>query len=138
MVGSMPQAEHGGASLNGYLAGAGVLSFVLGTLHSLLGEKLVIAPLLGLEYMPPVLGSARFTRRILRFAWHLTTALLWGLGGLLLVWARGAGPETQIMLIITAATYLASALIAGIITRGKHFSWFVFLVMAGLVWLGAR
>jgi hypothetical protein len=124
--------------MNGFILSAAFLSFLMGTLHSILGEKLVLAPLLRLGDLPPVLGSALFTRRILRFAWHLTTALLWGLGGLLLYWAPGTGPESHPLLAIVAATYLACSLIAGIITRGKHFSWVVFLAMAGLVLLGAR
>ncbi len=125
--------------MNGYLLAAGILSGLMGLGHSVLGERMVLNRLSALENLPPVLGSTLFTRRILRFTWHLTSVLLLAMGGILAVLA-GAPPsrEGRLILVIAAANYLACALVSGIITRGRHFSWFVFLAITALVWYGAR
>ncbi len=125
--------------MNGYVLAAGILSILMGIGHAVLGEVMVLNRLCGLAELPPVLGSARFTGRILRFTWHITTALLLAFGGVLAV-LSGAPPsrEGALILDIAAANFLLCALVSGVITRGKHFSWAVFAVIAALVWFGAR
>lgn len=118
-----------------YLTAAALL-IVLGALHSLLGERLVIARLREHEPLPELLGSRRFMGQVLRLTWHITTVLMWAIAGLLIYWARTGNdsyPETAIVVI----TLLVSAVISAAIARGKHFSWWVLLAAAGLVWWGA-
>ena len=118
--------------MNGYLLAAGILSATIGVLHSVLGEYFILTRL---GRLPPVFGSETFTARILRFAWHITTLLLLGIGVLLALLARGfAGAPLTAR--VFAATFLLCALISGGISRGKHFSWVLFLAAALLLWLG--
>jgi hypothetical protein len=91
------------------------LIFVTAMVHSFLGEKRLIGPILALE---TGIVARPLARAVLRFAWHLTSVLML-LTALLLVW-----PGTPIALIrITAAAYLLVGLIDAVVTRGKHVGW---------------
>ena len=121
--------------MNVYYLVAAALLILLGLVHSGLGERLVIAPLLAHKELPKLLGSRGFMGRVLRFAWHITSVLMWGIGGLLIYWGvTGAG--TSIDAFIVVATLLISALVSAVIGRLKHFSWCVLLLSAVLVWWG--
>ena len=122
--------------MNIYYLTAAVLLILLGLVHSVLGERLIIVPILAHEQLPKLLGSRGFMGRVLRFAWHITSVLMWGIGGLLIYWAlTGAGAGLDA--IIVAITLLASAAISAVIGRLKHFSWWVLLLAGGLVLWGA-
>ncbi|HXO22810.1 MAG TPA: hypothetical protein VOA87_23070, partial [Thermoanaerobaculia bacterium] len=73
----------------------------------------------------------------LRFAWHLTSLAWWSFAALLLVYgARGVRePETAALTVI-AVTFLISAIVACVGSRGRHYAWIVFLLIAVAVWLG--
>ena len=125
--------------MNPYAVAAGVVSAAMGLVHAVLGERLLLAPLLRRDDLPPLLGSAAFAKRTLRFSWHVATVLLWAFGAVLFVLAGGtAGAATAPLLRVAAAGFLACALVAGGVTRGRHFAWAGFLAMAALAWLGAR
>jgi hypothetical protein len=111
---------------------AGILSAAIGVLHSVLGEYFILTRL---GALPPVFGSEVFTARILRFAWHITTLLLFGIGFLLVLQAQGregADPASRVF----AVTFFLCALLSGGVSRGKHFSWVLFLATALLLWFG--
>ena len=116
----------------------GALSALIGIAHSVLGERLLLAPLFERGDLPRLLGSTVFARRTLRFAWHLTTVLLLGIGSV--VMALSMSPlERQAVSLLRglAVTFVACSLLSLIGARARHFSWWVFLLIAGLVWLGS-
>jgi hypothetical protein len=120
------------------LLAAGILSAVLGILHSLLGEKLLLGPIFRRGDLPKLLGSTDFARRTLRFAWHLTTVLLVAIGAV--ITALSLSPlEAQSAWVARAlaVAFAACSLLSLIAARARHFSWWVFLVIAMLLWLGA-
>lgn len=117
--------------MNPYLVAAAVLIVALGAAHSYLGERLILIKLFRDHTVPAILGSHRFTMRTLRFAWHLLTVVLWATAAILPV----ANHATALIL---AWTYLVCALVAGLGSRFRHFSWGVFLLCAVLVWWGVR
>jgi hypothetical protein len=126
--------------VNALLATAAFLAFALGAAHSVLGERYILMRLFRRSDLPKLFGSDVFTRRTLRFAWHLTTVVWWGVAALLLVAARaggGAMPLGQLGAVV-AATAAASAVVTFIGSRGRHLAWLVFLAIAVLVWLGTR
>lgn len=124
--------------MNLHFAAAAVLLLALGTAHSWLGEKFILIPLFRRGKLPRLFGGEEFTRRTLRFAWHLTTAAWWGIAALFLV-LSGARPDASLGAIsrVIAVTFLASAVISFVVARGRHLSWAVFLAVALLVWVGA-
>lgn len=106
-----------------------------GVAHSYLGERFILIRLFKRDDLPQLFGSADFTKRTLRFAWHLTSVAWWGFAALLLLLADGANSGDSVALVI-AATASVSAVVALVGSRGRHLSWLVFLAVA-LVALGA-
>ncbi len=125
--------------MNPFLAVAAGLAFLCGALHSVLGERLILGRL-SAEVLPPVLGSTDFTKRILRLMWHGISIAWWGIAGVLIVVASLADldPTTTRIAAIIAITFLASSVLSFLHTRGKHFSWGLFLAIAVSTWLGIR
>ena len=118
---------------------AGGLAVAVGAAHSYLGERYILMRLLRRGDLPRLFGSDLFTRRTLRFAWHLTTVAWWGLAALLLVAARSPDPISRTALGgIVAGTFLASALVTLLGSRGRHLAWVVFLAIAAGAWFGLR
>jgi hypothetical protein len=115
------------------------LVLLLGLAHSCLGERYILIRLFRRSDLPHLFGSDLFTRRTLRFAWHLTTVAWWGLAALLLVLSRPAvAPSRGALGLVVVATACASALITFVGSRGRHLAWLVFLAIAVFAWLGTR
>ena len=107
---------------------AGLLVAV-GLAHSVLGERYILRRLFRRD-LPALFGDDAFTKRTLRFAWHVTTVAWWGIAGLL-VWGLG---DAQASLRWISATFAATGLVALVGSRGRHLSWVVFVAVAGLTW----
>jgi hypothetical protein len=119
------------------LAAGAVLAFGIGLAHSLLGERYVLIRLFRRRDLPKLFGADTFTRRTLRFAWHLTTLAWWGFGSQMAL-ASGALTEADAagepLLQVIAWTFLASAVLGLAVTRGRHLAWPVFLAIAVCAW----
>jgi uncharacterized membrane protein HdeD (DUF308 family) len=123
--------------MNIYFLSAAGMTLILGLIHSFLGEKLIITPLLKLDNLPHILGSDFLMKRTLRFAWHLMSIAVWALGAILVVLALVPLGVTDIFILhIIAATFLVSGIVSLVVAQGRHFSWYSFLFMAGLIWWG--
>jgi hypothetical protein len=125
--------------MNTYLLfAAGALSILIGIAHSVLGEKLLLRPLFAHGEVTRLLGSRVFARRTIRFTWHLTTLLAVGIGvAIFLMAAVPLTPQAVLILRIFAVTFAASSLLSLVGARGKHFSWWVFLIISVLLWIGS-
>jgi hypothetical protein len=107
---------------------AATLSFLLGLAHSILGERFILIRLFRRDDLPRLFGGTEFTKRTLRFAWHLTTILWWGFA--VLLWQLASVPATtSLVLNVIGYTSVAAALLPLVITRGRHLSWVVLLVI---------
>ena len=136
--------------MNAYFALAGGLALIVGLAHSVLGELLIfrrlakdslpaLAPFSLIEVRKMGLaGSTDFTRRTLRFTWHLPPVLGGGFGAILLRLSVPSSPSTHLAFVesATALSFFASSLIVLFVSRGKHPGWVVFLAIAILIWLG--
>ncbi len=117
---------------------AGILAFAIGLAHSWLGERYILVRLFRRDNLPRLFGSDWFTKRTLRFAWHMTTVAFWGFGLILLAFATERGiPDRISALRIISLTFAVIAVIAAAASRGRHLSWPVFLAIAVLSWLAA-
>ena len=117
---------------------AGVLAILIGAAHSILGEKLVLGPLFHRGQVPKLLGSTTFARQTLRFTWHLTTVLAWGIGIVIIIFSLAPlDPGSVWVLRAFAITFGISCLVSLVGARGKHFSWWVFLLITILLWIGS-
>ena len=108
--------------MSGGLALAAGSLVVLAVLHSALGERLLLGPLLAAPALPPLGIPAGLARRTLRFAWHLTS-LAW-LG---LAWVAVAEPRTLPAVGVVLALSGLGALVG---SGGRHFAWAVMLAGA--------
>jgi hypothetical protein len=99
--------------MNPVTAAAGILIAATGMVHSVLGERRIIKPLLAagaFEAMPRA-------GRAIRFTWHLVT-LLMVLTALTVAW-----PGAPVILIrLIGAAYLLLGLLSLAMTRGRHIS----------------
>ena len=96
--------------------------------HSLLGERWLLQPLLAEGARAGLLAKSRFARRVLRFAWHLTSIAFLGLAAPLAVYAFAAiDPTARLALrLVGAALILMGALVLAS-SRGRHLAWPFFL-----------
>jgi hypothetical protein len=117
--------------LNSMLLTAALLSFALGIAHSVLGERYILTRLFRRGDLPKLFGGTAFTRRTLRFAWHLTTLLFWGLGTILVLLGMEQATPNHIASTI-GATFLACALVTLIASRGRHLAWPVLLAIGAI------
>ncbi len=112
---------------------AAFLLFGTGIVHSVLGERRLIGPLLTPEKRSGLLENSKFARQVLRFAWHLTTLTLWGFAAILSGLAVSPpGQQTATTLAIMAMICLLCAVYIFVTSGARHLAWPVFLVAAGL------
>ncbi len=125
--------------MNFYFEAAAVLALAIGLAHSWLGERYILMRLFRRQNIPHLYGSDDFTKRTLRFAWHLTTVAWFGAAALLLILSSfPLDSSVRILSSVIAATFMASSVVALIGSRGRHLSWVVFLIIAGMVLMGIR
>ena len=116
----------------GMLLFGALLLLIIGLVHSYLGEKYLLIRLLRRDNLPKLLGSDWFTKRVLRFAWHLTTIAWWGFAAVLYVLSSPNVNIQNDILIIVSIVFFFSGILALLFTRGKHLSWLVFFTIASV------
>ncbi len=102
---------------------AAALMVATGLAHSVIGERRLIGPLLAID--APLL-RVMLARRVIRFAWHLTT-LLMGLCAVLVLWPAMPRP----VIAVTGGLWFAAGVFDAVATRGQHIGW-PLLTLAGL------
>lgn len=120
--------------MNAWLLLAASLALLIGAAHSYLGERYILIRLFRRPDLPRLFGSDVFTKRTLRYAWHLTTIAWWGAA--VLFWALSRG-SAHLGVQVLSATFLVTAFVTAIGSRGRHLAWPVFVVIAVAAWLGA-
>lgn len=127
--------------MNGYLVGAAVLAGGTAIAHSYLGERYILIRLFRRTDLPHLFGSDLFTRRVLRFAWHLTSVAWFGFGVILAAASGTPGiaavPAHATLLRYISLTFAVTAAITLVGSRGRHLAWIIFLAIAAGAWLGA-
>ena len=116
---------------------AAFLATATGIAHSYLGEHYILLRLFRRDDLPKLFGSSEFTTQTLRFAWHLTTIAWWGFAAIIVVLANAPVTTSTIGLVI-GCTFLVHFVIALVGSRGKHFSWPVFLAIGVLAIYATR
>ncbi|EPD5575212.1 hypothetical protein ACSBYH_004548 [Vibrio parahaemolyticus] len=103
--------------------------------HSYLGERYILSRLFKRDNLPKLFGSDDFTKRTLRFAWHLTSITWVGFAGIV---AALAQPELNKFMVaqIVSITFGSHFVIALFGSKGKHLSWVLFGLVSILVLVG--
>jgi len=96
------------------------LLLVTALVHSVLGERRLIAPLL--RSREGILGSdlARF---LLRFVWHFMSVLFAVIAASLIAHQQDASSGRTVLLIGTAIGVGGAGILDAVSTRGRHIGW---------------
>ena len=128
-------------TMNGYLVAAAAIAFVVGLVHSVLGEMLIFRRLRQGHRLVPTNGGNLLGERHVRIlwaSWHLVTMFGWAMGTVLLQLALPSSSSSASTIFvphaIAIATLAGSALVF-IGTRARHPGWIGLLGMAVCVWL---
>ncbi len=116
---------------------AAALVVLLAVAHSYLGERYLLIRLLRRPDLPKLLGGDAFTKRTLRFAWHLTSVAWCGLAVTVVQLGASAVATRSAVLRTISLTFFVSAVVSLVISRGRHLSWVVFGVVAALIWVAS-
>ncbi|AUP80674.1 hypothetical protein [Flavivirga eckloniae] len=129
--------------MNIYLLIAGILCFILGLSHSILGELLIFQHKKGHKKIVPTIVKSDLKERHLRIiwaTWHLASFLGWCIGAILIKIALKQNLQsTEIAKFIISSitvSMLCSSFLVLIGTKGKHPGWVVFLVIGILTLTG--
>lgn len=113
------------------LTSAALLMVLTGFMHSYFGERRLIGPLLAID---APLVKHRLARWVIRFAWHLTTPLMWFMALVLLRGAQAPATMDRLLVTIIGVMWLVAGLIDAVGSRGKHIGWPP-ITLAGLLTL---
>lgn len=114
---------------------AALLLVFVSFVHSYLGERYILTRLFKRNNIPHLLGSDDFTKRTLRFAWHLTSVAWIGFAAILWVIAQPELSRHSLLLVISV-TFGLHFVFALIGSRGKHLSWLLFAAVSLFVFIG--
>ncbi len=109
---------------------AAALLFAVGLMHSVIGGKRLINPILRRTDLPIILGSVENTRLTLWVGWHLLSLFWWGQAVVLIVVEVAPNLAVSAMLLTLSACSALAGALALILSRGKHKSWMMFLPLA--------
>lgn len=126
--------------MNLYFVAAGVLAFVIGLVHSVLGERFIFRRMRMNGFIPTNGGQVLREPhvRILWASWHVVTVLGWCIA-VALFWL--AHPSKAQLVQSTASNAIACALLGSSMlvlvgTKGRHPGWVGLLAAAILVVVG--
>ncbi|MCF6457150.1 hypothetical protein [Pseudoalteromonas sp. MMG024] len=105
--------------------------------HSYLGERYILIRLFKRDNLPKLFGNDDFTKRTLRFAWHLTSVTWVGFAAILLVLAEPNLNKVTVLYII-AVTFAIYFIVALVGSKAKHLSWILFAVVSALTMVAAN
>ena len=117
-------------ALNTWLVASGLLLAVIAVIHSALGERAIIGPLLAFPYSEGPLAERR-VRRILRGAWHLTSVTWLGTGAMLFALAFTPLDEgARAVITLAVMIYGAIGLYLLVAFKGRHIAAPFFVAVA--------
>jgi hypothetical protein len=119
--------------MNAWLVTGASIAALLAVVHSYLGERAIVQPLVAADLKEVFRGGQRFKKAIIRFAWHLTSVAWLGFAFVLL--GLGRSDAIQFIGVAIAATFVVHALVTALSSRFKHVAWIFFLIVAaGAYW----
>ncbi|MBG6133748.1 drug/metabolite transporter (DMT)-like permease [Aquimarina sp. EL_43] len=129
--------------MNTYLCIAGMLCFLLGIVHSILGEYLIFNSKRNKGNLVPSKKSEALKERHLRIlwaTWHLASVFGWCIGAVLIKISVEYNElkSTSIDFIILSIIYtmFLTSLLVLVGTKGKHPGWVVLLLIGILLVIG--
>ena len=129
--------------MNTYFLMAGILSLILGFVHSILGEYLIFRDKRDNGNLVPTKVNKDFKEQHLRIiwaTWHLSSFFGWCIGAFLIKISVTQGilnaESISFLIYSILIAMVASSLLVLIATKGKHPGWIVLLLIGILLMVG--
>lgn len=127
--------------MNVFLLIAAVVLFFIGVMHTALaewkGKRTLVRRITQLRLLDSSEAEDLLARRIVRLAWHLTSLTWCGIAAALAYLSLAEQTESlQTVVRILGATFLLHSVLSVIIARGRHPSWYLFLIVSLLCFSG--
>lgn len=126
--------------MNYYLLVAGCITFVVGLIHSILGEVLIFQKLRTNGIIPTKGGAIlkEHNVRILWASWHLVTIFGVGLGVVMIILAQSLARDTLRYYLenTLCSSMLLGAMLVFVATRARHPGWLGLMIVAVFVCIG--
>lgn len=124
-------------SMNTLLFAAGVLSIVVGLIHSILGELLIFKKLREGSFVPTMAREPLRERnvRILWATWHLASIFGWAIGAILIKLAGLDLTVSESIIQYIAFSMFVAGVLVLVATKAKHPGWVGLCTVAILCWL---
>ena len=128
--------------MNYYFFIAGVLCFILGIVHSILGEYLIFKSKRKGSSLVPSIGSKDLREahlRIIWATWHLASVFGWGFG-VILIKLSTKDLDTNVLHNYIIYSIVSSVILGGLLvligTKAKHPGWIVLFLIGILLLIG--
>jgi hypothetical protein len=123
------------------LAAAGIL-FLIAIMHTVLaewkGERTLVRRIIRSRLLDSSDAQDLLARRIVRLAWHLTSLTWCGIAAALAYLSVAEQTDSLRMVVrILGSTFVLHSVLSLVIARGKHASWYLFLIVSVFCFLGA-
>lgn len=127
--------------MNVLLLIAAATLFFIGTMHSVLaewsGDRRLVRRIVQSTLFEADVADDLLARRIVRLAWHLTSLAWCSMAAVLAYLSLVEQTRPVIVTIrIVAVVFVFHAVLSLGLTRGRHPSWYLFLIVATLSFLG--
>ena len=128
-------------AMNPYFVAAFAIAFMVGLVHSALGETLIFRRLRAWDELVPTNGGNVLRERHVRIlwaSWHLVTIFGWCLAAVLLHLSLPVGGDGTARFVAQAFALasLVASLLVFVGTRARHPGWLGLLALAICTWLG--
>ncbi len=122
------------------LIAAVVLSFI-GVMHTVLaewkGERRLVRRITQARLLDSSDAEDLLAKRIVRLAWHATSLTWCGIAAALAYLSFAEQTESlKTVVRILGSTFLLHSVVSLVIARGKHPSWYLFLIVSVFCFLG--
>jgi hypothetical protein len=116
---------------------AAALAALTAVVHSAVGERRILGPVLDAGEPGPRILKSPLARSILRFAWHFTSISWLAVAAVFVILAGLPAPvQTRAIVIVLGGSFVLMAVISVAISRGRHIGW-PLLAAIGLTALAA-
>lgn len=126
--------------MNAYVIAASCLLFIVGLVHSTLGEIRIFRKMRHQGRLVPTEGGANVSERQVRIlwaTWHISTVFAWSL--CIILWRLSFSSSDlatrKFIINTTALAMFVSSLFVLVGTKGKHPGWLGLLGVAILLWI---
>ncbi len=126
--------------MNVYLLVAAAVLFFVGIMHTVLAEwggaRRLVRRITQSEIFDSSDTQDLLARQIVRLAWHLTSLSWCGIASALAFMSFSELTESRVIVVrIFGLTFLLHSVLSLVLARGKHPSWYLFLIVSAFCFL---